>query len=68
MTARLTGGHDFELFPIHFKKIIEENINGGVDMAKKNNPKKPRNNMEASREIAPEAKKCARPNCQEKCK
>jgi len=58
----------FELFPIHLKSIFVENKTGGVNMAKKNNPKKPKNNMEAAREITPDTKNCSKPGCKEKCK
>lgn len=37
-------------------------------MAKKSNPKKPKNNLEAAREITPEIKNCSKPGCNEKCK
>jgi len=37
-------------------------------MAKKNNLKKPKNNMEAAREITPDTKNCSKPGCKEKCK
>lgn len=37
-------------------------------MAKKNNLKKPKNNLEAAREISPDIKSCEKPGCKEKCK
>lgn len=37
-------------------------------MAKKNNPKKPKNKLEAARELTPDLRNCAKPGCKEKSK